>query len=355
MATTSVGILGVGLYLPPEIRRNDWWPREVVEGWMKSRPTPPPINVEALSEGARRVVSAMSKQALDPFQGAVERRVMGPGMSVFDMEERAAREAIARSGVDPADIDLVLTHTLVPEFALGNPACTLHRRLGLSKACFTLETDAATYAFIMQLELADAMIKAGKARFALLVQSSGTSPLVDYNDPTSVVFGDGATAVVVGAVTPGRGIRGAVHFTDGRVDKPLVAGIRDGRWYDEGRSSLIIDHAQMNSVLLQIADVMKESVDSVLSRTGLRAADIAFFCMHQGTPWLRRVVEEYTQLTNARSVETFARTGYLFGAILPTGLYFAVETGMLRVGDLVMLAAGGTGMTNGAMVLEWGT
>jgi 3-oxoacyl-[acyl-carrier-protein] synthase-3 len=353
MSATSVGILGVGLYLPPEIRRNDWWPPEVVDGW-KARPPRQPPALEGLSEGARRVVEAMSKQALDPFQGAVERHVMGAGMSVFDMEEQAARAAIARAGVDMSDIDLVLTHTLVPDFLLGNPACTLHHRLGLSKTCFSLETDAATYAFIMQLEIADAMIKTGKARTALLVQSSGTSPLVDYADPTSVVFGDGASAVVVGEVAPGRGIRGAIHFTDGRVDKPLVAGVPGGRWFDEGRAKLYLDHAQMGAVLLSIADVIKDSVNGALAKTGLSTGDVDFFCMHQGTPWLRRVVEEYTGLANAKSVETFAKTGYLFGSILPAGLHFALEDGLLQDGDTVMLAAGGTGMTNGAMVMEWG-
>jgi 3-oxoacyl-[acyl-carrier-protein] synthase-3 len=307
-----------------------------------------------MSEGTRRVLEAMSKQALDPFQDAVERHVMGPGMTVFDMEEHAARTAIARAGIDPADIDLVLTHTVVPEFLLGNPACTLHHRLGLSKSCFTMETDASTYAFIMQLSIAQAMIKAGTARTALLVQSSAVSPLVDYSQQTSVVFGDGATAVVVGHVTPGRGIRQAMHFTDGRIDRPLVAGVPGGRWWDEQRSTLHVNAGQMGAVLLSIADVIKESVDGALAKSELTAADIDFFCMHQGTPWLRRVVEEYTGLSNAKSIETFSKTGYLFSAILPTALYMATEQGLLRDGDMVMLAAGGAGMTNGAMALQWG-
>ncbi len=349
----NVGILGVGLYLPPEVRTNDWWPREVVEGWMANRTRPQLPAMEQLSEGAKRVVTALSKQALDPFQDAVERHVMGPGMTVVDMQEQASREAIKRAGVAIEDIDLILTHTLVPDFLLGNPACTLHQRLGLPKTCFSLETDAATYAFIMQLALAQAMIATGQARKALLVQSSAPSPLIDYADPTSVVFGDGATAVVVGPVT-GRGIRGHVHYTDGRVDKPLVAGVPNGRWYDAAPGRLFLDQAQMAGVLLQIADVIKESVDAALDRSGLVARDVDFFCMHQGTPWLRRVVEDYAGLTNARSVETFSKTGYLFSSILPAGLYMAERDGVLRRGDTVMLAAGGTGMTNGAMVLEWG-
>jgi 3-oxoacyl-[acyl-carrier-protein] synthase-3 len=217
-----------------------------------------------------------------------------------------------------------------------------------------METEASTYAFLAPLSLADAMIQSGKARYALLVQSSATSPLVDYDDPTSVVFGDGATAVVVGPVSQGRGIRGAAHFTDGNFPSPLVARVPNGRWYDAQRARMVVDHAQMGMLLIQIADVIKTSVDALLARTGIRAEEITFFCMHQGTPWLRRVVEDYCGLVNARSVETFARTGYLFASILPVGLHEAERQGLLARGDLVMLAAGGAGMTYGATVVEWG-
>lgn len=351
---TGVGILGVGMFAPPEVRTNDWWPRHVVERWIADRRRAQPPTIDGSSEGARRVIAAMADQALDPFQGAVERHVMGPEMTTVDMGERAARLALARAGVHAADVDLLLTHTVVPDVLLGNPACTLHKRLGLPETCFAMETEASTYAFLAQLSLAEAMIAAGKARTALLVQSSGTSPLVDYNEPTSVVFGDGATAVVVGPVRGRRGILGTAHFADGNFPSPLVARVPGGRWYDAEPARMVVDSAQMGALLTQIADVIKKSVDAALERAGVRAADIKFFCMHQGTPWLRRVVEEYCGLTNARSVETFAKTGYLFAAILPAGLHEAERQGLLADGDLVMLAAGGAGMTYGATVLEWG-
>jgi 3-oxoacyl-[acyl-carrier-protein] synthase III len=350
---TSVGILGVGRYVPSEVRTNDWWPAATVQRWMAERPRPQPPKIDGLGEGARRVIAAMSRQALDPFQGAVERHVMGTE-TAFDMGERAARAALERAGIDVGDVDLLLTHTVVPDVLLGNPACELHKRLGLREACFAMETDASTYAFLAQLSIADAMITSGKARTALLVQSSGTSPLVDYTDPTSVVFGDGATAVVVGPVRDGRGIRGAAHFADGNFPSPLVASVPGGRWFDAGRARMVVDWTQMNALLIHIADVLKKSVDAALANTGIRPEDIKFFCMHQGTPWLRTVVEEYCGLVNARSTETFAKTGYLFGAILPMGLYEAELQGLLADGDLVMLAAGGAGMTYGATVLEWG-
>lgn len=351
---TCVGILGLGIYLPPEIRRNDWWPADVVERWSRARSAAgPPLT--ATSEGESRVLGAMAKQARDPFQGAVERRVMADHTSVLDMEEHAARMAIERAGIDPAAIDLVLTNTVVPDELLTNPACLIHRRLGLSRECMALEVDAAQYSFVTQLVLAESLIKTGRATRALLVQACCGSRLVDVGDPVSAVLGDGATAVVVGPVRDGYGIRGAAHHVDGRFGRSLIASVRGQRWYDEGRVFVHIgDPQQMQDLLLKTADLCKETVEAALARAKLTTAEVGFLCVHQGTPWLRRVVQDYLDLSHARTVETFTRVGYLFSAILPAGLAMAEQEELVHDGDVVVMTGGGTGMAYGALVLRWG-
>lgn len=354
--TTNVGILGIGMYLPPEVRRNDWWPESVVASWMEQRkaarsgpPRPPRTEGEAL------VMKAMSEQAIDPFQGAVERHVMPAGMSIVDMEEQAARMAIERAGIDPGSIDLVLTHTAMPDELLGNPACAVHHRLGLPKACLTLQADASTYSFLSQLTLARAMIVAGSANHALLIQSCGASRLVDIASPIAPLFGDGATAIVLGPVSNSRGIRSAAHITDGRFPRTLVASVPHACWFDAGRAVLHVGDAdQMQEVFLSTADACREGIETALRAANVRSDEIDVFCIHQGTPWLRRVVQTYTGLDGARSVETFAKTGYMFAAILPAGLYVAEREGALATDDLVILTGGGPGMTYGALVLRWG-
>jgi 3-oxoacyl-[acyl-carrier-protein] synthase III len=324
----SVGIRGVGLYLPPIVRRNDWWPSDVVARWQQAERVPPPAR--PLSPGEAR--------------------------TVLDMAEQAARLAITRAGVGAGDIDLLLTNTVLPDVLLGNPACQVHHRLGLPPRCFAMETSAATYSFLMQLSLAQAMIASGQAKLALLVQSCGASRAVALEDPISPLFGDGATAVVVGQVAPGRGILAAVHHCDGRFPNTLVAGVRGGTWSDPGRGLIhIADAAQMRDVLLATADVCKASIDAVLAEVGLTAGDVAFFAIHQGTPWLRRVVQDHAGLGHARSIDTFAQTGYLFAGIQPAGLALAERAELLADGDHVLITGGGTGMTYGSAVLRWGS
>jgi 3-oxoacyl-[acyl-carrier-protein] synthase III len=351
---SHVGILGAALYLPPEVRRNDYWPQHVVDAWIAAR-RPPALPTQP-SEGLRLVLAAMAKQARDSFQNAVERRVMPADMTLVDMQELAARAAIERAGIRPQQIDLVLTNTVTPDFLHGNPACALHLRLGLAKRCFSMETEAATSSFQMQLMLADAMISCGNARYALLVQSSAASRYIELEDPISPLFGDGATGVVVGPVPEGRGLLGGVHFTDGRFPRTLGGAVRGGTWADEGRGTIHqLDPHQQDEVFLLIADICKESIGAALHRAGQPPDAVDFFCMHQGTPWLRKVIQDYVGLQRARSFDLFHRTAHLMASNIPATLAAADEAGVLRGGDLVVLMGGGQGMTYGASVLKWGS
>jgi 3-oxoacyl-[acyl-carrier-protein] synthase-3 len=350
---SCVGILGVGLYLPEVVRRNDWWPRDVVARWQLNQHAPPPAG--SSSPGVARVLDALAGQAADPFQGAVARHVMPDELTVFDLAEQAARRAISRAGVSAGEIDLLLTNTVVPDALLGNSACQLHYRLGLPRRCFALETEAVAYSFMMQLTLAEAMISSGQARLALLVQACGASRLVDMEDPISPLFGDGATAVIVGRVAEGRGLRASAHYADGQYPNSLVGSVRGGAWFDRDRGVIhIADPAQMRAALLQTADTCKESIDAVLASAGHLASDVDMFAMYQGTPWLRQVVQDYVGLKHARSIDTFARTGYMFAATLPAGLALAEQAGIIAEDDLVMITGGGSGMTFGSTLMRWG-
>ena len=352
-----VGILGLGTFLPPTIRHNDWWSVAQVTAWQAQRAAARSglAAVEPATEGVARVIAAMREVADDPFRGTVARHVMPDEMSSHDMEELAARAALERAGVAAAEIGAVLVHSTVPDHLATNAACVVHRRLGLPRACLVLQTEAAAYSFMHQLALADALIGGGRARCALLVQSSATSRLIDPRDPISPTFGDGATAAVVGRVSGDRGVIAHAHFADGNYASTLVAGVPGAHWYDPGRIVLhIADPVSERQVFLQTLDRAREAVTAVLERSQLAAGDIDFFGVHQGTPWLRRLAQDHAGLGHARSVDTYARTAYMFAASIPLGLDLAERDGLLADDDRVVLFGGGTGMTFGAITLRWG-
>jgi 3-oxoacyl-[acyl-carrier-protein] synthase-3 len=341
------------MQLPPTVRTNDWWPAEIVAKWTPPNGSPPPL--DGLSDSARAIVRKMSAQARDPFQGARQRHVLADGESLVELQTAAARIALDRAGVSATQIDLVLTCTAPVDYQLTNSACELHEALALPLECFTLQVDGAQHAFLLQLTLAESMIASGQARYALLTQASGMSRLVDPSSPLSPVFGDGATAVVIGPVSTDRGILAATHRTDGRLPNTLIASVPKGRWYDDGRAVLHLnDPIGMRDILLRTVDVSKESIETALTRAKLRPTNVDVFAMHQGMPWLRELVQEHAGLAHTRAIDTFADTAHLFGAFVPATLIAAQEQGLLADNHVVVIAGGGNGMTYGAAVLRWG-
>jgi 3-oxoacyl-[acyl-carrier-protein] synthase-3 len=347
---TSGGILGLGAFLPAAIRANDWWSEADVASW--PRPSGPPQLPPDASPAARRVFTEMSRYARDPFQGIRERRIADTSTSPTEIEAIAAERALAQAGVERDAIDLLLVHTGVPDYLWSNTGAMLHERLGLPRACLTLQVDASAYSFLGQLSVANQLIAAGGARCALLVQSSTASRLVDRRDPASVFFGDAATAAIVGQVATPQ-ILASVHRTDGRFPRTAIASVPGGRWYDGKPIAHVGDPASAFRVFLDTVDCALDVIPAALAAAGLTARDVTFFGVHQGTPWLRAMTQEALGLAAARTVDLFATTGYIFSSSIPLVLETAHRTGSLVAGDVVLLFGGGTGATYGATILRW--
>lgn len=353
-----VGIVGVGAYMPPDVRTNDWWPESVVATWMKRREDNRQKHQGTgalVSPGMRRVLQVLEDLKDDPFQGAKERRIMLEGMLPSDMELIAAEQAIERAGIDPREIGLLLSHAAVPDYLVTNNGCLLHERLHLPRKCMTLATDAACNTFLTQLALAEEMILGGRTRYALLVQSCAISKLLDASDPLSPNFGDGATAVVVGPVGEGRGLLSADYRTDGSLHKAVVGGVRGRAWYDEGRVCMYsAEPSAARRTFLEIADKADEVVGTALALAGLRPSDVDFFGVHQGTSWARLLLTDHLGLVNAKSIETFAWAASIFAGNIPLALSIAEKEGILRPGHVVAMFAGGAGLAYSSAVLRWG-
>ncbi len=299
-------------------------------------------------------MAAMALQAVDPFQGMTHRHVMAADMTSVDMEAEAAVRALAHAGIERSAIDLVLSHTPMPEYLLSNTSCVLHEQLGLRPECMTVQVDAAGNSFQMQLTLAEQMIASGRASCALIVQSAAGSRLLEVEEPQSPLFGDGAAAMVLAPVER-RSLLSTVHRTDGKHPRALIASVRGKRWYDEGRIVLHRgDLASARQSFLETADRALEVIVPALAQAGVTAADIDLFAAHQGTPWLRQVTMEIAGMSRARHHDTFGTTGYLFGASIPFVLQAAHRAKLVEEGQLVLILGGGVGATIGASVLRWG-
>lgn len=355
---SSIGILGVGTYLPPEVRTNDWWPEHVVQRWQERagrRVDRMRADLQnAPSEAARKTMEAIIELAADPFAGTRERRVMGKDMKASDMETLAAQEAIARSGVPKEEIDLVLSYTMIPDYINVPTACVVHNNLGLKEQCTTLAVDAVCNSFLMQLTIAQGLIASGAARYAVLTQASAMTRLPASGEVIDAAGGDAASAVIVGPVSEGRGILSCSHHTDGALWGALVCGIPEGHWYDGKCVAYSEDNRANANMIIRLAERASQVVGESLTKAGLSREQVSFYASHQALRWLRRVGQECSGLTHAKYVDHFDYTGTVSAVNLPLQLAVGEKEGLLRPGDVVACFQGGTGMTWSGMALRWG-
>jgi 3-oxoacyl-[acyl-carrier-protein] synthase-3 len=352
----NIGIHGIGLHLPPEVRKNDWWPEPVVRAWREKMASFPPLDpAEAWSVGSSLAFEATNAIRLDPFQAAVERRVLADDKNASDMELAAARDALQRSGVDPSEIGLVMVQSVAPDDLNTPNAVLIHRELGLPASCLSIDTGGMCAGFMLQFALAEPYLKSGRAKYALLVQSTSMSRFCPPTEPYSVLFGDGATAEVIGPVGEGRGVLGRVDRTNGEKHDALVFGVPGKRWHEAGEVILYSKAPQLaRRLLIDIPDRAKEVIDSALAQSGVAHEEVRFFAGHQASVWLRPVVQKVARLEHARSVDIYPWAGSLSGVNVPLVMALGEREGLLRDGDVMVGFGGGSGEVWGAFVMRWG-
>ena len=356
-----VGILGLGAFLPKTVRTNDAWPAELLARWRAgaANPTRDIVSAEANtpppSAGAARVLEALRAGAGDIFQGVRERRVIADDEEPSELEANAARAALADAGLEASDVDLVISSSYCPDRLNVPNACAVHGLLGLGPDVMSLAVECSFNSFSAQLAVAEALLRSGRARRALLVQSCAISRFLRQEDQFSLWMGDAATAVVLGEVSPGYGLLSRVDRTDSSLGHTLACGVPGRRWFEEGRVVLYFeDPAQARAMVLRLVDYGAEAAQRALAQAGLSARDVGFYACHQGTSWLVRVTRAHLGLEHAQIVDTFPTTASVGACNVPLQLTLAKAEGKLVPGDVALLFTGGSGITYSATVLRFG-
>ena len=350
----SAGIRGLGLWVPPTVRRNDAWSTEFVARYADRRgddltrilPDADPIGALAarFAESCER----------DPFRGALERRVAA-GVPASEGERIACEAAIADADVPRDEIDLVLGHSLVPDRLTPPNAPLVAHRLGLRAAA--LGVDAACASVVAQLVLACAMVEAGRARNVLLVQSHVVSPTLDYDQPASTIFGDGAAAVIVGRVADGFGLREHVASSDGSLHGAVTWERRDGvdsPWWSGGAIRPgTADRAALKCLTSRLLHLGVETMLALFDAARVGPTEIDALATIQPSAWYPSALAEAVGIPIDRAPVTFARLAHLGAAGVVANLLAARERGLVRPGALVALYAHGAGANLTAALVRW--
>lgn len=293
--------------------------------------------------------------------GITERRWVAEGQSGADMAHAATSQALERAGLKAADLDCIIYCTLSPDHFFPGTGVFLQRQLGISSVpCLDVRNQCS--GFLYGLSIADAWIRSGQYRRVLLVGSEVHSTGMDLTTrgrDLAVLFGDGAGVAILGPTeADGRGVLSTHIFADGRYAEMLFcdapASARSPRLSQEDLDTArIFPRMEGKEVFKHASTRMPESVKLALETNGLTTRDIKVFIPHQANLRIAEMVRRQLDLREDQIYNNIQRYGNTTAGSIPIALHEVVEAGLLERGDLLMLAAFGSGFTWGSAAVRW--
>ncbi|MDE2594469.1 MAG: ketoacyl-ACP synthase III [Burkholderiales bacterium] len=319
-------IVGTGSYLPPKR-----WSNEELVAWLAER------GVETSSEW---IVERTGIQA---------RHFADPDVTASDLGLVAAQRALEAAGIAASDVDLIICATSTPDMVFPSTACLIQQKLGVhGSAAFDLQ--AVCSGFVYALTVADAMIRTGAVKRALVIGSEVFSRILDFKDRTTcVLFGDGAGAVVLQASDRPGIVASRLHADGQHANILCTPGtFRGGEVL--GDPTLKMDG---QAVFKLAVNVLDQVAHEVLGAAGRQADSIDWLVPHQANIRIMQGTARKLKLPNSRVVTTVDQHGNTSAASIPLALDQAIRSGQIQPGQSLLLEGVGGGFTWGAVLIDY--
>jgi 3-oxoacyl-[acyl-carrier-protein] synthase-3 len=282
--------------------------------------------------------------------------------TVANMGTRAARVALERAGLEPKQIDFIVFATITPDYYFPGCGVLVQRELGLA-GIGALDIRNQCSGFIYALSVADQFIKTGMYKNVLVIGAEIQSSVLDMSDngrAMAVIFGDGAGAVVLQATSdPEHRILSTHLHADGRYAEELMVkdpgGSRAGRWITKemidngGTNPYMNGQAVFKQAIIRFPEVIREA----LEKNGYQTSDLDLLVPHQANLRITTHVQESMGLPVEKVVSNIQRFGNTTAASIPIALSEAYEEGRVEPGNLICLAAFGSGFTWASALIKW--
>jgi 3-oxoacyl-[acyl-carrier-protein] synthase-3 len=295
------------------------------------------------------------------------------------MGVEAAKIAIERAGITPQDVDFIVFATLSPDYYFPGCGVLLQRAMQM-KEIGALDVRNQCSGFVYALSVADQFIKTGMYKNILVVGAEKHSFGLDFSTRgrnVSVIFGDGAGAVVLRPTEKeNQGILSTHLHSDGNNAEILAMynpGTHANHWvkeqkladFDEAEmgqmffSHAMIDKAQVfpnmdgPAVFKVAVEKFPEVIKEALAANGHQPTDISLLIPHQANLRIAQFVQKKLQLRDDQVYNNIQKYGNTTAASIPIALCDAWEDGKIKEGDLICLAAFGSGFTWASALLRW--
>lgn len=324
----SVGILGIGHYVPEKILTN--------------------FDLEKMVD--------TSDEWITERTGIKQRHIAAAEEATSDLALNAGKKALADAGVKAEELDLIIVATASPDHAFPSTACLVQDRIGAVNAA-AFDLSAGCSGFVYSLGVASQMIKSGLYKKALIIGAETLSRIMNWKDRnTCVLFGDGAGAAVIGEVEDGYGVLGIDLGADGSGGKYLYQPAGGSR---KPASQETIDghehtiHMNGPEVFKFAIQIMGKTAKTALKNAGMKPEELDMLFPHQANLRIISSAAKRLKMPMEKvwvNVNKYANTS---AASIPIALCEAQEAGVLKKGDNILLVGFGAGLTWSAIVLKW--
>lgn len=292
--------------------------------------------------------------------GIRERRFADAGESTSQLGAAAARKAIESAGLAAGDIGLIVFATLSPDHYFPGAGVLVQAQLGLPTVGALDVRDQCT-GFLYGLSVAEAYVKGGFHDHVLVIGSEIHSRGLNFTTAgrdTAVLFGDGAGAVVVGPAEAGRGILSSHLHSEGKFATELCVeepGFLKTPWLTHETIDSGKHFPKMNGkyVFTHAVRRFPEAIREALAANGCPVSELSLLIPHQANQRITQAVGAAMGLPEEKVFSNIERYGNTTAASIPIALDECVEQGRIREGDLVCLAAFGSGFTWAATLIRW--
>ena len=295
--------------------------------------------------------------------GIEERRWVNDNkLSTSLMGTFAAEKAIKNANIDKNDIDFIIFATLSPDYYFPGSGVLLQRNLEI-KEVGALDVRNQCSGFVYALSIADQYIKSGMYKNILVVGSeihSGALDKTSRGRSVSVIFGDGAGAAVISASNDDSGILSTHLHSEGKFAEELAV-IKPATtfWIDKIKNDDNEDgsgyspYMNGNFVFKNAVVRFEQVIFEALNYSNLKKEDISLLITHQANLRISQYIQKRLNLSDSQVFNNIMKYGNTTAASIPIALSEAHESNLIKKGDIIVLAAFGSGFTWGSALIKW--
>ncbi len=289
--------------------------------------------------------------------GIKERRVVSGDETAIDLGLDAAKKALDKSGLKPEDIDCIIGAASAPPQLYPTLACTLQDKLGVPNCVPAFDLTAACTGLIYALQVARGFIGCGLYKTILIVAADNNSKITDWSDRgTSILFGDGAGAMVVTEAEDGiDDILSLNMSANGTIGQLIQTNF-------PSQCCPLVEQASevgTGKIIMNGKDVYKFAVSTVppyvvdcIAQSGMTSDEIDYLIPHQANQRIIEAIQKRLNYSDDKVISNIKYYGNTSAASIPIALVEGVEQGKIKLGSTAILCGFGAGMTWGAAVVR---